>query len=558
MNSPASAGVLALLLGALQTLAFVHTAAWPLPLATAAGLAWLLAQGGAARAAWLGLAYGTGWLGAGVWWLFISMHRYGDIAAPLAALAVLLLAVFLALYLAAACAAFARWRSGRWGPDALLFAALWLLAELARGTLLTGFPWLAAGYSQVDAPLAAFAPWIGVYGIGAALAWCAAALAGFAASRGRAWHGAALCALLLAALAIAGPGEHTRAHGVLPVTLVQTDVPQEEKFSGARMGATLGALARALADAPSGLVIAPETAVPLLPDQLEDFAPGYWAALRRQFAGPGRAALIGVPLGDFERGYTNSVVGLAAGASEYRYDKHHLVPFGEFIPRGFRWFTDLMHIPLGDFTRGAADPPSFVFDGQRIAPTICYEDLFGAEIALRFADASNAPTVIANLSNIGWFGDTVAVPQHLAISRLRALEFQRPMVRATNTGATAIIDHRGHVQAELAPFARGSLSGRVEGRVGLTPYAAWVSRTGLWPLAAAALAAVLLVAGRSGTTGTRRVARAPCGHLAGIEPRVSPCRRPAGGRPMSASRGVSGDACAPRKLAASIVAQRDA
>ncbi|MDE2612028.1 MAG: apolipoprotein N-acyltransferase [Burkholderiales bacterium] len=496
---------LALLLGALQTLAFVRTAAWGLPLATTAALAWLLARGGAARAAWLGWAYGTGWLTAGVWWLYVSMHRYGDIAAPLAAAAVLALAAFLALYLAAACAAFAHWRSGRWGRDALLFAALWLLAELARGTLLTGFPWLAAGYSQVDAPLAALAPWLGVYGMGAVLAWCAAALAGLAASRGRAWHGTVAAALLLAGLAVVGPGEHTRAHGALALTLVQTDVPQEEKFSSERMGATLAAVARDLLDAPSGLVIVPETAVPLLPDQLEDFAPGYWAALRRRFAQSGRAALIGVPLGDFERGYTNSVIGLAAGAPEYRYDKHHLVPFGEFIPRGFRWFTDAMQIPLGDFTRGVVAAPSFAFDGQRIAPTICYEDLFGEEIALRFADAARAPTIIANLSNIGWFGDTVAVPQHLAISRLRALEFQRPVVRATNTGATAIIDHRGRVRAELEPFTRGSLSGIVEGRDGLTPYAAWVSRTGLWPLAAAALALVLLLAARA-RVGARRVA----------------------------------------------------
>ncbi|NLZ43189.1 MAG: apolipoprotein N-acyltransferase, partial [Comamonadaceae bacterium] len=186
-------------------------------------------------------------------------------------------------------------------------------------------------------------------------------------------------------------------------------------------------------------------------------------------------------------GYTNSVAGLEAGAGEYRYDKHHLVPFGEFIPRGFRWFTDAMNIPLGDFARGTANPPSFAFAGQRIAPTICYEDLFGEEIARRFAAAASAPTVIANLSNIGWFGDTVAVPQHLAISRLRALEFQRPVVRATNTGATAIVDHRGRVRAELAPYTPGQLAGRVEGRTGLTPYAAWVSRWGLWPAAAAAV-----------------------------------------------------------------------
>jgi len=489
----------AALLGAAQTPAFVHGALWPLPLVTLALLVWGLARcASAARGAALGWAYAAGWLGAGVWWLFISMHRYGQIPAPAAAAAVLVLAGFLALYLAAACAVFVRWRSGRWDVDALLFAALWLLAELGRGVLFTGFPWLASGYAQLDAPLAALAPWLGVYGIGAVLAWCAASLAALAASRGRDWQGAAAAALLLALLAGSGPGEHTRTSGVLDVTLLQTDVPQDEKFASARMQRTLDEVARALLGVQSGLVIAPETAVPLLPGQLEDFAPGWWAALRRHFEAPGRAALVGMPLGDFERGYTNSVVGLEAGAAAYRYDKHHLVPFGEFIPRGFRWFTEAMNIPLGDFARGPPDPPSFVFAGQRIAPTICYEDLFGEEIARRFADAARAPTVIANLSNIGWFGDTVAVPQHLAISRLRALEFQRPVVRATNTGATAIVDHRGRVRAELAPYTQGRLSGRIEGRVGLTPYAAWVSRWGLWPLAVAALlvAAALAAAPR--------------------------------------------------------------
>jgi apolipoprotein N-acyltransferase len=169
----------------------------------------------------------------------------------------------------------------------------------------------------------------------------------------------------------------------------------------------------------------------------------------------------------------------------------HLVPFGEFVPPGFRWFIDLMHIPLGDFARGPLDAPSFAFAGQRIAPNICYEDLFGEELARRFADPAAAPTVFANVSNIAWFGDTIAVPQHLHISRLRALEFQRPMLRATNTGATAVIDHRGRVTHRLEPFTRGVLDARVEGRDGLTPYARWASRLGLWPLAglAAAVAA---------------------------------------------------------------------
>jgi apolipoprotein N-acyltransferase len=489
-------------LGALQTLAFVHTAAWLLPLL---GLAWLVSRldrSRPAQAAGLGWCYGTGWLVAGVWWLFISMHRYGGLPAPLAALAVLALCGGLSLYLALACAAYARWRSHR-GRDALLFAALWLLAELARGVLFTGFPWVASGYSQVDAPLAGLAPWVGVYGMGAVLAFAGAAIARCIPPRAARWRWAPLSvAVLLVAGAGLLPNRFSAPTGELSVTLLQTDVKQDEKFVIERMPETLAWVGHALLQAGDDLVVAPETAVPLLPEQLDDFVPGYWQALQTHFSVPGRAALVGVPLGDFDHGYTNSVVGLSPGPA-YRYDKTHLVPFGEFVPYGFRWFTEMMNIPLGDFMRGVANPPSFAVAGQRVAPNICYEDLFGEELARRFVDPALAPTVFANVGNIAWFGDTIAIPQHLNISRLRTLEFQRPMLRATNTGATAIIDHRGQVSTALAPYARGALRGHVQGRSGITPYAWWVSRASLWPLFAAALAVVLVLRRSRAALGTR-------------------------------------------------------
>jgi apolipoprotein N-acyltransferase len=472
-------------LGALQTLACVHTGWWPLPLLAVAALAATVARARPALAFALGWSFGTGWLLAGVWWLFISMHRYGGLPAPLAAAAVLALAAALSLYIGAAMAAFARWRGGRPLPDALLFAALWLLAELARGVIFTGFPWAASGYGQVDAPLAALAPWLGVYGIGAVLAGMAALLAFGVAQR--AWWLLALPALLLAVLAVLPVPAFTRAAGELTVALVQTNVPQDEKFVAERLPQMLGAVRKDLLEAVADLVVVPETAVPLLPGQLDELVPGYWQALVDHYKAPGRAALVGLPLGDYERGYTNSVVGLAPGAT-YRYDKAHLVPFGEFIPTGFRWFTEMMNIPLGDFNRGRLDPPPFVAAGQRIAPNICYEDLFGEELARRFVDAANAPTLLANMSNIGWFGDTIAVDQHLHISRMRTLEFQVPMVRATNTGATAAITHEAVVAAMVVPQTRGTLLAKVEGRAGVTPYAWWAGRVGLWPLGLAAAA----------------------------------------------------------------------
>lgn len=481
-------------LGALQTLAYVHTEAWWLQLACVGALAWQVRRVAPGRAALLGVAYGTAWVAAGTWWLFISMHRYGGLPAWMAAAAALALAAVLSLYLGLALAAFVRWRRARPLGDALLFAALWLLAELARGVLFTGFPWVAAGYAHVDGPLGAWAPWVGVYGIGAVAAF-AAALPALQPDRSPAslLRGVALPLLLLSGPALVGVPDFTRPTGTLSVTLLQGNIPQDEKFESTQQAAALQWHVEALGAAQGDLVVAPETAIPLLPQQMPD---GLWDGLRTRFAQGPTAALIGVPLGSEAEGYTNSAAGFAAGQPPYRYDKHHLVPFGEFIPYAFKWFTQLMNIPLGDFKRGPLVAASFVVKGERIAPNICYEDLFGEELAARFAVPAGAPTILANLSNIGWFGQTIAVDQHLQISRLRSLELQRPMLRATNTGATVVIDHRGQIRHALAPHTRGVLEGRVQGREGNTPFVAWASRFGLWPLGLVALATVLLSARR--------------------------------------------------------------
>jgi len=469
---------------------------WWLQLLSLATLGGLLRRQASWRgAAALGWVFATSWLTGTFWWLFISMHVYGGLAAPLAVAAVLLLAGFLAFYYALAAGLFRAAATHRPGRDAALFAGLWLGAELLRNTLFTGFPWGAGAYAHVDGPLAALAPWIGVYGIAAIAAWLAYLLSLLAQqpARGswRYWLAVAASAGLLAACNVqtrlAAPAP---AGPKLRVALLQGNIPQDEKFEGGTgIPLALDWYGRMLRDADAQLVVAPETAMPLLPLQLPE---GYLEALRNLFTQGSRAALVGIPLGSFDAGYTNSVMGFQPGDAGYRYHKHHLVPFGEFIPPLFKWFTNMMNIPLGDFNRGDVGQPSFAWQGQRLAPNICYEDLFGEELGARFADPAQAPTIFVNLSNIAWFGNTVAIDQHLHISRMRALEFERPMIRATNTGATVIIDRFGRVTHALPRHTRGVLVGEVEGGTGFTPFARWVAHFGLWPLWALALAAAIM------------------------------------------------------------------
>lgn len=492
--------LLAALLGALHSLPFVYTEWWWAQWLIIAALAWRVSAQTPAVAAVLGFAFGTAWLASGTWWLYISMHVYGGLPAPLAVLAVAALSSALSLYLAAAMWAFRRWSSRCGWRDALLFGGVWLLAELARGVVFTGFPWIASGYAQVDAPLAVLAPWVGVYGIGFVMAVLAAwpATNHRAPRRNRAAPPIAL-AFVLGGATLIGTTSFSSPNSTFGVTLLQGNVAQDEKFAAEQMPKALAWTRDRLLHARGDLVIAPETVIPVLLEQLEG---DYWTSLLEHFQRGTHAALLGLPLGDDQVGYTNSAAGISAAtkalpAGYYRYDKHHLVPFGEFIPNGFHWFTRMMNIPLGDFNRGIVGPPSFAFRGERIGANICYEDLFGEELAARFVDAESAPTMFANISNIGWFGDTIAIDQHLQISRMRALEFQRPMLRATNTGATVAIDHTGTVTAALPRLTQGVLDATVQGRTGLTPYAWWASRFGLWPLWALGAALVLVRALRA-------------------------------------------------------------
>ncbi|MDQ7970581.1 MAG: apolipoprotein N-acyltransferase [Oxalicibacterium faecigallinarum] len=475
---PLTAILLALIAGMSNVFAFAPFGWWPLQIATLALLFYLLTQHTTFKQSCLtGWAFGTGWLVSGVYWLYISMHVYGGMPSAMAAIAVFLLAAFLGLLVAGA-AGLASWIRTRWQLSLplyllLVLPAVWVLAEWTRGWIFTGFPWVVSGYAHTASPLAGFAPVIGVYGIG----WLAALVAASLVLLPRCKKIMALPVLLL----IAGLGlqhiDWTQPHGTpVSVRLLQGNVPQEIKFDAHQANLTLRQYEDMIRAMPADLIATPETALPLLLHQLPtDYLPrlaSYATASNSHLA-------IGVPVSDDPVSYANSVIGISPTSTDttpslYRYDKHHLVPFGEFIPFGFRWFVNMMHIPLGDFTRGSKTPLPFAVKDQWVLPNICYEDLFGEEIAdqLRASRSNGTPeaSMLLNLSNIAWFGDSVALPQHLQISQMRALETGRPMLRATNTGATAIIGPKGSITAELAPFTLGVLTASVQGYRGATPY----------------------------------------------------------------------------------------
>jgi apolipoprotein N-acyltransferase len=468
----------------------------------------------ACAAAWRGWLFATAWLCATFWWLSLSMTVFGGLSKELAAVAVGLLAGALALYYAVAAALVWRWRrAGPWVQAAVVGAA-WVLAEWARGRLLTGFPWGALGYAQVDA-WGLLAPWVGVYGLSA----LSAAMAAWAVTRWltpnnrrrqadrRSVWGAWPAWLLLPWMLWPGgsvslmphvPG-FTQSSGPLPVLLLQGNVNQRDKFdpdTGLRQALDWYADAIELgvvhmkAREGLSLIVAPETAVPVLPGDVD---PAWWKRIERSLSEGRSALMMGLPLGSWTEGYTNSIMAWSPNGQSYRYDKHHLVPFGEFVPPGFRWFVDAMRIPMTDFQRGPLGAQPLAWAGQRLSPNICYEDLFGEELAVLFKDPAQAPTVLVNVSNIAWFGDTVALDQHRHIARMRALELERPMIRATNTGSTAAIDHQGRVLAEAPRWEPAALEAMVDGREGLTPYARWAAAWGLWPLVGLALALLALL-----------------------------------------------------------------
>ncbi len=425
---------------------------------------------------WIGFAYGLGLYGVGVSWVYISMNRFGGLPAPVAALATLGLCALLALFPALVGWAQARLPQSSGRP--LAIPALWVLAEWLRAWFLTGFPWLALGYSALDTPLTGYAPLGGVHLVSLATATSAMLLWLIAAGERR-W----LCAAAFALIGVAGAGlqsvEWTKAKGApVSVSLLQGNIEQSLKFDPARYERILEAYARLAEASRARLIVLPETAVPRFFDNVH---PAFIARLQAVALRNGGDLLLGVPVRPAPGVYFNSVISL--GASPYSaYHKVHLVPFGEFVTPGFRWFVDAMSIPLADFSRGAPSQRPLAVAGERVAVNICYEDAYGDEVVRQLPEA----TLLVNVSNVAWFGDSLAPGQHLQIARMRAIETGRMHLTATNTGITAAIGADGAVLARLPQFTENKLEIEARGRTGATPYVALVDGPAL------ALSALLL------------------------------------------------------------------
>lgn len=424
-----------------------------------------------------GWFFGLGFLGVGIFWMHISIDQFGNVGTALAIAITLLFVALISLFFAAA-GWLARWlvvAGSRGASEGLLLLALsWTLFEWLRGWFLGGFPWLALGYSQMETPLSGWAPLVGVYGVGFVVVLSvAAAIALFHSEGGRrlAW--------LLLLLLIWGGGQ-LLTHRVwvepagepLSVAIVQGNIDQTEKWLPSMLRPTLERYTQMSREQwGTDLIIWPETAVPAFASQVEA---AFLKPLSDEAAGHGSSLLLGIVDRHEGGDYYNAMLSL--GESRGAYYKRHLVPFGEFMPfkQLLKPLIDWLQIPMSDFSAGSGAAPLLQLAGYPAGISICYEDAFGEEVIQALPEAR----FLVNASNDAWFGDSLALPQHLEIARMRALESGRYLLRSTNTGISAIIAPDGSIQASSPAFERHLLSGSITPLQGLTPYARW----GNWPV----------------------------------------------------------------------------
>ena len=454
-------------LGALTVLGFAPFYWFPVPILAITGLfhLWMHAPS-AKRAALDGFTFGLGFFGMGVSWVYVSLHDFGGMPLAAAAAATALFCALLAVFPALAGGLQGRLKAV---PAALrlmaLMPALWTLGEWLRGWVMTGFPWLAMGYSQVPAsPLSGFAPLLGIYGVSLTTALCAGALALFVAGNQRRLAAAA-CALALCTGWGLKQVPWVEALGApVAVSLLQGNIKQDMKWRPEKARATLNSYANLANSSRGQLILMPETALPMF---IADVPPRYLEQLKTLAQQRSGDVVFGAPEEGAPAEYFNSAFSLGSSPPQ-TYRKSHLVPFGEFLPMRplLDWVLNILHIPLSDFSRGAEVQQPMSVAGLKLAVDICYEDVFGEEIIRQLPQA----TMLANLTNDAWFGHSIGPWQHLQIAQMRALESGRTMLRATNTGVTAIINQRGEVEKQAPTFTTTILEVKAQAFQGSTPF----------------------------------------------------------------------------------------
>ncbi|MEY4495073.1 MAG: hypothetical protein RL744_137 [Pseudomonadota bacterium] len=421
-----------------------------------------------------GIAFGLGYFVLGLWWIYISLHDVGGMHAVISCLAVFLLAAGMALFFSSASLALCLPR--RRHLTGLVLASSWVLIEYLRSVVLTGFPWMGFAEAQFNGPFAPVAPFFGGLACTFLVVWVSWEMSQL---KKNIVFSSACIISTIAVAQLASFWTFTKPIGEpLSVRLIQGNFEQSLKFNPKAIEEQFSFYTNAIESQSADLIITPETAYPWPQSNLPA---GLLGSLQQFSNNTSSNLLLGV-IGEnnsaAEVKYTNRALGLSPNAPIYQYDKSHLVPFGEFIPPGFHWFVNAFHVPMSDFARGSLDqaPFSIVRSGKEAihaAITICYEDVFGGELASRIHHSSKPVNLLINMTNLAWFGDSQAPAQQLRLSQLRSLETGLPALRATNTGITVALGPDGKVLSELGDFTQGVLSLQIQTYSGTTPYVLW-------------------------------------------------------------------------------------
>lgn len=426
--------------------------------------------------------FGAGLFLFGTYWLYISIHVFGQAPLWLALFLMFGLVLIMAAYYAATGWAIAVLARGNPGRLMLTAPAAWVAVEWFRGWFLTGFPWLSVGYSQVDSSLAGWFPVLGVYGVSFLVLLSSSGFVAALAFAGRARHLALVIAVLpwFVGFALQWP-EWTKPSGEpVTATIVQGGISQDRKWLPEQFLPTLDLYRSSIAAHPeSRLIVWPEAAVPAYSDQVEPFL----EALQHDLQGTGQSLLLGILERDGGLVYNSAL--LLDGRNRQIYRKRHLVPFGEYfpVPDAVREWMRLRSLPTENIAAGNEGQPLLEMpSGMQLALAICYEDAYGSEQLYAFPEAA----LFINISNDAWFGDSIAPHQHLEIARARALEVGRYVIRATNNGISAFIGPDGALLQTVQQFQHATLTMDVVPMGGMTPYARW----GNWPIIVLALSLV--------------------------------------------------------------------